>query len=584
MLFDDPLFLKGLSRVNIRCLHVSMPQLIVPTLFFKTRCGSPEALPMAEMSTSFQAQLTTLREAFASDLPAQLDALEQTWLDPNMPERERIQEAHQRVHRLSGAASIFGFAELSQILHALEQRLFSLYEASEPLPHTDFAAIIQAAKNIIVRVSAVPAAEDSGSKLETVTTSLFVLETDPFTARGFEDQLGSFGYQVKSFHTMGSLLEALGLETPSIIILDAEASPGVALDLEPLQIYQESRTRAIPVVFLSDRSDLNARLQAVRAGGRAYLSKPPDILAMTELLDDLVNTQPATPYEILIVEDDPIKASKHSTVLQRAGFRTTIVNDPMRVMEPLTESTPDLVLMNVYMPNCNGVELAAVIHQQEAFLGIPIVFLSRENQEDIQIEAIRTGGDDFLINPVEPWQLVSVVSTRAQRGRQLRSHMVRDSLTGVLNHAAIMDELKLEVARVRRVPGSLSFAMVDLDRFKHLNEVHGHSACDRIIRSLSRMMQQRLRRTDIVGRYGGEEFAVILPGAEGEAAFAIMDRLREAFERISFPFTPEGVHVTLSCGVATWSSCLDEETLIATADQALHEAKRRGRNRVILTV
>jgi diguanylate cyclase (GGDEF)-like protein len=538
---------------------------------------------MAELSASFQTQLKALREAFAADLPAQLHALEQSWSDSTPSERDKLQEAHQRAHRLSGAASTFGFTELGQILHALEQRLQASREKAEPGLHEEFQALLQAAKNLIDKALAFSSMQDADSTLEAVTTCLFVLETDPFTARGFEDQLSSFGYNVKSFHTMGSLLEALELETPSVIIVDAEASPGVPLDLEPLQAFQEKRTRVIPVVFLSDRIDLDSRLQAVRAGGRAYLTKPADTLMLTELLDELVNTQPAAPFDVLIVEDDPKQAANHALVLQRAGFRTTVVNDPMRVMEPLTESSPDLVLMDVYMPGCSGVELAAVIHQQEAFLGIPIVFLSKESPEDFQIDAIRSGGDDFLTKPVEPWQLVSVVSTRAQRGRLLRGRMVRDSVTGLLNHTAIMNELELEVARVRRAPGALSFAKVDLDHFKSLNDAYGHSAGDRVIQSLSRMMQQRLRRTDIIGRYGGEEFAIILPGAEGEAAFAIMDRLRDAFERIRFPFAPEGVHVTLSCGVGTWSSSLDVESLAAAADQALHEAKRRGRNCVVLT-
>jgi diguanylate cyclase (GGDEF)-like protein len=228
------------------------------------------------------------------------------------------------------------------------------------------------------------------------------------------------------------------------------------------------------------------------------------------------------------------------------------------------------------------VELAAVIHQQEAFLGIPIVFLSKDGPQDSQIESIRSGGDDFLIKPVEPWHLVSVVTTRAQRSRTLRGRMVRDGLTGLLNHAAIMGEVEHEVARIRRTPGPLSFAIVDLDHFKQVNDAYGHAAGDRVIRGLARLMQQRLRRTDIIGRFGGEEIAVILPGADGDTAYTIMKRLCEAFSRISFPFAPGGVHVTLSCGVATWSSCLDKEGLAATADRALAEAKRRGRNRVIL--
>jgi CheY-like chemotaxis protein len=155
------------------------------------------------------------------------------------------------------------------------------------------------------------------------------------------------------------------------------------------------------------------------------------------------------------------------------------------------------------MVACDGFELATVIRQQEEFVGISIVFLSAESNIGRQLFALRLGGDDFLIKPIEPDHLVSVVTSRVERSRVLRSFMVRDSLTGLLNHTAIKEQLEIQLARTRRLNGKLSFAMLDIDHFKTVNDTYGHSVGDRVLKSLSRLLQQRLRETDIVGRAGG---------------------------------------------------------------------------------
>jgi len=171
---------------------------------------------------------------------------------------------------------------------------------------------------------------------------------------------------------------------------------------------------------------------------------------------------------------------------------------------------------------------------------------------------------------------------RAERMRIIRSYMDRDSLTGLINHTKAEEQLDIAMERARRQGGSLSFAMIDIDNFKEVNDTYGHPSGDRVIMSLARLLQQRLRKTDVVGRYGGEEFAVILSDTAASNAAKVLDAIRLSFSRIKNQADGREFSVTFSCGIATFSGHGDAALLTSAADKALYEAKRDGRNRIVI--
>jgi diguanylate cyclase (GGDEF)-like protein len=237
--------------------------------------------------------------------------------------------------------------------------------------------------------------------------------------------------------------------------------------------------------------------------------------------------------------------------------------------------------MDVYIPGCSGLELATVIRQQEAFIGVPIVFLSRETDRAKQIAALASGADDFLSKPVPPEQLVPVVSTRAQRGRNLRRLMEKDGLTGLFRHSCSIEQLEVAVRRADRQHGRLAVAMLDIDGFNEVNEKHGRLVGDQVLKVLAQLLRQRLRMSDIVGRFGGDQYVVVLPDTDGAAAVEKMDEVRRCFAAIPHDSDRETFSTTLSCGVAEFPSSLTSHELITAADEALERAKRGGRNRVV---
>jgi len=544
---------------------------------------------MTEPASPFQAQLQALRFAFAQEIPARVGEIEKAWADSNSTDETRLNQLQHLAHRLGGTASTFGFKSLGLAARELEltARATSLIdgtlsEAIRDLLEDRLAQLRHAGEdtmNPAPMEASTPSTILAPTENSTVPEAFLLYQGS--TKPDWVTQLSAFGFPCREFQDWQSFAAALKSVTPQVLVIDDAALTGSPTTPGPLVELQASRQRPIPLIMLSNWPDLESRVHAVRAGGRAYLSKPPDILALVEALEAHSSQTQPNPYTVLVVEDDPLQASHHATLLRSAGMNTLVVNDPLRIMEPLVDGRPDLVLMDVYMPGCTGVELAAAIRQQEAFVGIPIVFLSQERVRSIQLEAMRQGGDDFLTKPVDPDHFLSIVSTRAERGRVLRGHMVRDSLTGLLNHSAILDRLDHELARAKRSDEPLAFAMLDLDHFKRINDHFGHAAGDRVLRSLARMLQQRLRKTDLLGRYGGEEFAIILPGATASRAAEILDDIRESFSALEFSFGHDRICVTFSAGLSEFPGNHQVEHLAEAADHALYRAKGEGRNRVV---
>ena len=251
-------------------------------------------------------------------------------------------------------------------------------------------------------------------------------------------------------------------------------------------------------------------------------------------------------------------------------------------MDRLEAFRPELVLMDLYMPDYPGQELAGVIRQYDNWASLPIVFLSAETDLDVQLQAVGKGADDFLTKPINDAQLVAAVRVRIERARQLSVQISRDSLTGLLKHAAIKEMVDIEAARSRRTGKPATVAMLDIDHFKAVNDTYGHAVGDLVISSVAMLLRQRLRRSDVIGRYGGEEFAVILPECDIEDAQRLLEDIRLRFSTVHFNHEDREFTCTLSAGLASSSQFPDHggSELLVAADEALYQAKRGGRNQI----
>lgn len=525
-----------------------------------------------------------LQEKYARALELNVAEIASLWQEYlQQPTDSSLQESLQRVvHGVAGSAGTFGYAAVSAKVRQLEALLYQM-RTTQKDPATmrgqvelfinEIEQLTPLGPDVIFVPPESEASEPRRSRL------VYLIEDDFLLAEELSRQLEVFNWEIQCFGTAVEAISALRKLIPAAIVVDIGLPEGELAGAKAVQQFLASRPGTqLPSVFISARYDWAARLAAARAGADIYLRKPFDGSELAAALLRLTDPEDE-PYRVLIVDDNEILAEHYAGVLAGVGMQTWVLTDPVGVLEAIENYSPELVLMDVHMPRCSGAEVASVIRQDLSLIGLPIVYLSTEIEKRNQIAALRKGADDFLEKPISDPELIAAVSTRAARFRGLASVMNRDSMTKLHNHSAIKQRLDSEYALATRSKQALVFAMLDIDHFKRVNDTYGHPVGDRVIRSLAQLLKQRLRKYDVIGRYGGEEFAVVMPNTNAKQAKEVLESLLEQFTHIVFKAQSE-FSCSFSAGIAAMDETMSMEEMIANADKALYTSKAKGRNAV----
>ncbi len=422
----------------------------------------------------------------------------------------------------------------------------------------------------------------SGFVVPMLRRPLYIAMEDFSQAESLAFQLAFFGVQAETFAHDGGFEQSIIARRPPAIILDVDFG-GKGKGLELAAKLQQTQETPIPILFYSEQeADAIERLAAVRAGGEGFFVGDIETSSLLELIENFSRSSFFEPYRVLVVDDSRAQSVFTERTLNSAGVITAAVNDPTLALDKMLEFAPDLVILDMYMPQCSGPELAKVIRQSERFVGVPIIYLSGEEDLAKQLNAMSQGADDFLTKPVMPHHLIATVRNRAVRARNLKARIVRDSLTGLYSHTHILQLLEDSCVKANKTGQPLSFVMLDIDHFKKVNDTYGHPVGDKVIKSLALYLKQRLRKTDHIGRYGGEEFALVLPNTSAENAVKVVEQIRQRFSEISHGSKSGELTCTFSAGVASYDGQMDVLEFSGKADEALYAAKDAGRNRVAL--
>jgi two-component system cell cycle response regulator len=289
---------------------------------------------------------------------------------------------------------------------------------------------------------------------------------------------------------------------------------------------------------------------------------------------------------ILIVDDHPDNVEVLKVRLEALGYRTVTASDGETALRIVDKSPPDLILLDVMMPHMDGNEVARRIKGDKALPFIPIIMQTALDTTQGKVTGLDSGADDYITKPINYAELQARM-TASLRIKALQDKLaemaITDALTGVFNRRHLDETLDEMFDHSERLHEPLALAMFDIDHFKRVNDKHGHLVGDVVLAQFARHLKHLARDIDRIGRYGGEEFMVLLPGTVPDAGVTFAERVRQEVEKHQFKHDGGALKCTISVGVAGWQHprIHTRQQLVKAADDALYVAKSVGRNNVV---
>lgn len=531
------------------------------------------------MTDELDDALEELRREYLQDAPGRLAELRKDIAAFKSGEPDAAESLSRRFHRLSGSGGSYGFPNVSEISKEAEHWL----KNAQPSPTAEHTARLDETVNRLSaafdRAATQMGVPELGPAITEFGWRSLVIGPPGKLRDEIESGLKQSGFVVKLETALGEPRSVQLSERPDLVVVVTESA-----DADPYAAAAAwsgagpARPRAIVVV---DKNDATDRVRALAAGIDMVLPAGKVGAELLKYAKTLARIG-SPPPRVLLVEEDNEQAQLITSWLEQVNARVTHCRDGISAREMLVKETPDLVLMDTRLPGLDGLSLVRLIRQDSRFGLTPLIFLTSQDTVATQIEALRAGADHFLMKPVDRELLAHLVINRAERGRRLREMVHRDGLTGLLNHATLMAELEHTIEYSRRHGESFAFMMIDVDHFKRVNDKYGHLVGDQVLLHVAKVFQNTARASDLIGRYGGEEFGMILRRTDRQGAGVLAHKLRQALaEHVATVGGGETIPVRICIGV----SCYPEDAMSAGllaegADKALYRAKSAGRDQV----
>ena len=513
---------------------------------------------------------------------ARIDTLEQATielLDDRLEDNLR-REAEREAHKLAGSLTTFGFPEGSRLARDIEQT----FQADSPLEPRDALHLsekVQSLRQVLEGEPVHPSAQPT-NRANSTGSHLLVIDDDQEMIDRLSADAPAKGLDTEFAASLASAREAVSRHRPDAVVLNlsipGEKSESLAL------IEELSRgDLPIPVLVRTPRDATLDRVQVARSGGRGFL---PHSLPSPQVLDavcGVMDQKEALPAKVVAVDDDPEILALLKGLLEPAGAQITGVNHPLEFWNTLEDNAPDLVVLDVDMPEASGIELCRAIRSDPQWSGLPVIFLTSHQDPETVHQLFLAGADDYLTKPLSGGEMVTRVLNRLERTRLLRSGGETDALTGLSNRARSTRGLNQLLGLAQLHSQSFCLGVVDVDSLAEINQRHGHTARDKVLRRLAQFLQGVFRSEDVLGRWDDPQFVVGMYRLNKEDGAERLSQLLESMRREVFT-DAGGIQYQASCsaGVAEYpANGRDLPGLSQSAVQALTQAKSQGPNRVL---
>ncbi|MDX2112372.1 MAG: PleD family two-component system response regulator [Alphaproteobacteria bacterium] len=448
-----------------------------------------------------------------------------------------------------------------------------------------------------------------------MTAQILVVDDVPANIKLLEAKLASEYYDVITAKDGYEAIRETKEKKPDLVLLDV-MMPGMDGFETCKKLKEDPEISHIPVVMVTALSEKADRLKGLEAGADDFLTKPINDMALFArvrslvriklLLDELRLRDKTTAQmgiqnqsnafisdvsgaSVLLIDDDEIQCKQVLGKLKET-YQVEWVKDTEQVIQKSKEKPYDAILISTLLSGADGLRLASQIKGQEETRNVPILVFVDEEDQRIMFKALELGINDYLTVPVDKNEMTARLRTQIRRKRyqealksnyqQSVSMAVTDALTGLYNRHYLNAHLENMVKQSLKNGKNLALMIMDMDHFKSVNDTYGHDAGDLVLKQLAQIIIQISRSTDLAARFGGEEFVILMPETDPQAALGAANRLRESVESTPFTITSgEQLKKTVSIGVASLHPDGDSaESLLKRADEALYSAKNNGRN------
>ena len=395
-----------------------------------------------------------------------------------------------------------------------------------------------------------------------------------------DQKIEAAGYELTLLDSVAELNEVLAAFAPHLVVVDAPFQGALEAIGETIKAARARLDRRLALLTFSDSAELPVRLRAMRAGADGFIALPAQSGEVMTRIAELLDADSDDPFRVLIVEDDRAQALFAESILRKTGMLTCAVTDPLTALDRLESFMPELILMDLYMPNCSGMELTAIIREREAFINTPIVFLSGEHDEEKHFEALSAGGDDFLSKPIRPKHLISAVTNRVRRART-QAQNPRDPVSGLYQRAHVLDCLSALLAGDEPSAQGGGLLYVEIDGAGQIRERVGLTTFDALFNQAGAFIAAHVDAKDLVSRYGDTSFLLLCHEGDEAALAKRAADLRERTAREVFEHDGKTLTVSLAFGICPFGAGLgDAGAMLNAAERTMTDARAPGRNRI----
>ncbi|MGB0466527.1 MAG: response regulator [Pontibacterium sp.] len=378
------------------------------------------------MDNELKREVDRLAAAFRKELPGRLHQIRCIYDEQDLSawSADKNNRLYGFLHTLSGTAGTLGLRDLGRCADNLAKRLSEATASGRP-GDAEWNAI-GVNLNTLEQLSLIRGDKPKGKKaaeaLKAKDYLIHIVDDDVSFTQLVASALQRYGYKTAEFHDLTEFIAICKQGTvPDLLLMDMEFPLNRLAGAETLNQLRQELNSHFPAIFISQHDDLPSRLAAFRAGATRYLLKPVDFDQLFRLVDELCSRCEDTPYRVLVADDDPFILGAYVAALENAGMLVEAISNPLQVLDMVRIFKPDVLLMDVYMPEASGPELAAVLREDEQLAWLPILFMSVETDPSKHALALAHGGDDFLIKPIRPAYLQAAVKARAWRSRRNRA-------------------------------------------------------------------------------------------------------------------------------------------------------------------